>query len=297
MVDHGSRGFVVKKEILRKSIETCVPVRRFITQVDGMFASIHLNFNLKPHTVLESPMKKSMVLAVAVISASMLMNDLYAQPPEGRGDREGERKAGPRDGDRERGPRDGNRERGPRDGGERGPGRPGGEGGRGFGGFRMPPNPLMIAIDTDNDGELSSKELEGAVAALKKLDKNNDGKLSAEEMRPARPEGGLRGPGGPGAGRGSMMDRLMQADKNKDGKLQKDELPSFIADRLMETGDKNKDDVLDKEEIEALSKQGFGRPQRGDRPEGGRPPRGDRPDGERPPRGDRPEGVRPARPE
>jgi hypothetical protein len=56
-------------------------------------------------------------------------------------------------------------------------GGPGGPGGRGGGMMRM--LPLMTALDTDQDGELSAAEIEKAVAALKTLDKNKDGKLSA----------------------------------------------------------------------------------------------------------------------
>ena len=42
--------------------------------------------------------------------------------------------------------------------------------------FRMPPMPLMTALDKDGDGEISTAEIENAVAALKTLDKNQDGK-------------------------------------------------------------------------------------------------------------------------
>ena len=48
-------------------------------------------------------------------------------------------------------------------GGPQGPGR-----GRGPG---RPQHPLLVALDADQDGELSSDEIENAVAALKKLDK------------------------------------------------------------------------------------------------------------------------------
>lgn len=74
------------------------------------------------------------------------------------------------------------------------PARPGGAGDR--------PGPLglpvMMAIDSDGDRELSAAEIEGATRALKKLDKDGDGKLSSEELRP--PVADRRGPGGPAAG-------------------------------------------------------------------------------------------------
>jgi hypothetical protein len=56
----------------------------------------------------------------------------------------------------------------------------------------------MVALDADEDGEISEKEIEGAVEALKKLDKDDDGKLSREELRPEFPQG-FGGPGGRGA--------------------------------------------------------------------------------------------------
>ena len=44
--------------------------------------------------------------------------------------------------------------------------------------------PLMRALDTDRDGELSAEEIEDAVASLLMLDENGDGKLSREELAP-----------------------------------------------------------------------------------------------------------------
>lgn len=60
----------------------------------------------------------------------------------------------------------------------------GGRGGRGGGG-------LFRLLDVDRDGNLSAKEIEGAVAALMKLDSNNDGTLDAQEL--AIRGGGRRG--------------------------------------------------------------------------------------------------------
>lgn len=52
-----------------------------------------------------------------------------------------------------------------------------------------PMSPIVQALDTDGDGELSAEEIAHAAASLKKLDKNGDGKLSHEELRPAPPQG------------------------------------------------------------------------------------------------------------
>ncbi len=61
-----------------------------------------------------------------------------------------------------------------------------------------PRDPLMAALDTDEDGVLSATEIANAPAALAKLDVNHDGKLTSDEIRPAggrqhaahRPKGG-----------------------------------------------------------------------------------------------------------
>ncbi len=68
------------------------------------------------------------------------------------------------------------------------------------GGGGKPKHPVILAIDADGDGSLSTEEMNRAPAALKKLDRNGDGKLSRDEMRP-EPGGG----GGPG--RGGERDR------------------------------------------------------------------------------------------
>ncbi|MDA1053743.1 MAG: EF-hand domain-containing protein [Planctomycetota bacterium] len=174
-------------------------------------------------------------------------------------------------------------------GGGRGPGGPGGPDG-----IRPPPHPLEEALDTDGDHQLSAKEIENAVAALKTLDKNENGKIDEDELRPrfgGRPGGpggpGRGGPDGPGgrdagpdgpprdreAGRPSnnddMLARVLSFDKNEDGKLTKDEIPERMRG-LLTRGDTNGDGALDKEELAkiAASFQGQGA---GRRPEGAGP--------------------------
>jgi hypothetical protein len=69
----------------------------------------------------------------------------------------------------------------------------------GMNGHRLPPSPLMEALDANHDGVIDADEIANASAALKKLDKNGDGKLTQDELRPHRPPGGGDGPGwGPG---------------------------------------------------------------------------------------------------
>lgn len=89
----------------------------------------------------------------------------------------------------------------PRSKGHRGPGGQDGSRGRGMqanmppqqqGGQRPKP-PVISALDADNDGIISTRELNNAVEALKKLDKNNDGILTHEELRPQFGSRGDRG--------------------------------------------------------------------------------------------------------
>lgn len=218
-------------------------------------------------------------LAVGVVALSLLGEVVLAQPPEGRGPRgeQGEREPG------ERG------EGGRRGGFGRGFGGPEGGGGPGR---MMAMFPIMQALDKDEDGTLSSEEIDNAVAALKALDKNEDGKLTMEELMPMRGEGGFGGPGGPGgfggpAGPGggpeAMVARLMENDANGDGKLSQEELPERMAARMMERADEDGDGFLSKEEIEKsipAGRGGFGRGGRGagraegeGAPEGRRRPR------------------------
>lgn len=70
------------------------------------------------------------------------------------------------------------------------------------GGPPTPPvDPLVSALDTDADGELSENELAEAVTALRKADTDGDGAISAGEARPVRP---------PGAGAGDRAPRAQR---------------------------------------------------------------------------------------
>ena len=95
----------------------------------------------------------------------------------------------------------------------------GGRGGQGGSGGFLRMFPVMAALDSDGNGEISTEEIKGAVAALKKLDKNKDGKLTEDELRPnfggrggasgQRPSRGGEGrggqrPSGGGEGRGGQ---------------------------------------------------------------------------------------------
>jgi Ca2+-binding EF-hand superfamily protein len=44
-------------------------------------------------------------------------------------------------------------------------------------------DPILAALDTNSDGEISAAEIAAAATSLKKLDKNGDGQLSEDEVR------------------------------------------------------------------------------------------------------------------
>jgi Ca2+-binding EF-hand superfamily protein len=131
---------------------------------------------LRPKNILAA------ICVICALGAVAVMAQPPERPPQGENDR-----------DREGPPRDD--EGGPRQGPPRG------------GRYGRPPNPLMDALDTNHDGQLSAEEIANAPASLKKLDKNGDGKLTADELRPRRPSGrsrraGRRGPDDEGSGSG-----------------------------------------------------------------------------------------------
>lgn len=135
----------------------------------------------------------------------------------------------------------------------------------------MRANPVVQALDTDKDGEISADEIAKAPAALKTLDKNGDGKLSADELRPnMRGQGGERGGGR--ADTAEVVNNMMGFDKNGDGKLSADELPERMKG-IVARADTDKDGFATRDELtKALAAQGAGRPG-GDA--AGRPPAGD----------------------
>ena len=143
-------------------------------------------------------------------------------------------------------------------------------------------HPILSALDADQDGVISAKELANAAKVLAKLDKDGDGQLSREETRmnfgPGGPGGG-RGPGGPQAGNSDeMVKTLLGFDKNGDGKLSKDELPERMQ-AMFDRADVNHDGFLTRDELVKVaaqrSTQGGGE-DRGDGPRQG-------PGGMRPP--------------
>jgi len=140
------------------------------------------------------------------------------------------------------------------------PGGPGGPPGRGH----PPIPPIMAALDTDGDGELSAAEIANASAALKTLDKNGDGKLSAEELMPPLPGGTNQFRFAPPPGAKHPVPPIMAAlDTNGDGELDASEIANASASLLQL--DINGDGKLSRDE---LRPKGHGGPKGPGGPEG-----------------------------
>jgi hypothetical protein len=144
--------------------------------------------------------------------------------------------------------------------GPRGGGRHGGPGHGGPGRFH---NPVVRALDTDQNGELSATELTNAPAAIRTLDVNSDGTVSAEELHPARPADAPTPPAdapdrphhapqdGTTTDRPHPIDPVMLAlDANADGALSSSEINNATASLL--ALDLNKDGKLTPDELRPL---------------------------------------------
>jgi hypothetical protein len=151
-------------------------------------------------------------------------------------------------------PTDGSR--GPRSG-------PGGHGRGGHG------HPIVRALDTDKNHELSTQELANAAASIRTLDANSDGIISPEELRPVRPAGAPTPPGttqrpagaparkgdatprGDGTAHAHPIDPVMLAlDANADGSLSIAETANATAS--LTALDANKDGKLTPDELRPL---------------------------------------------
>jgi Ca2+-binding EF-hand superfamily protein len=104
-------------------------------------------------------------------------------------------------------------------------------------------------LDKNQDGKLTADELPDRLAArLKAADSNRDGAITRaelEEMLKKTPR--AKGPAGP-AGRADLQLMFQRADADGDGKLSREELPSQMAERLMQA-DTDGDGKLSKEEL------------------------------------------------
>jgi Ca2+-binding EF-hand superfamily protein len=100
-------------------------------------------------------------------------------------------------------------------------------------------NPVLDALDTDHDGEISSTEILNSSSALKKLDRNGDGRLTPDELIPDEE-----------AIQASII--MMRLDKNGDGSISEAERGSDDAEplrNLLRSADRNRDGVVTREEL------------------------------------------------
>jgi len=134
-----------------------------------------------------------------------------------------------------------------------------------------PPDPVIMAIDKNNDQKLSSREIRGAAKALLKLDKNRDKTLSQDELRPEPPkerrrrkrdeeEENQRPPAPPASAIFSAL------DTDSSGDLSEEELAA-AAESLAKL-DQDENGKLDSEEA-GLKRPEQGEDERGGRPQGG----------------------------
>ncbi len=179
-------------------------------------------------------------------------------------------------------------------------------GGRGEG--RGNPGQMFERLDANKDGKVSKSEIPAQAPQQVKdmlnrvFEKAGKEELSREEVmqavgQMAKDRGGNAQAGGRGPG--EMLQMLKQLDKNADGKVTQDEFPAEGGERLKglleRFGGGDSIDLKKAEEFAArMGREGEGRSEGGQRPEGDRP----RPDGERRPEGaprgeGRPEGDRP----
>lgn len=116
--------------------------------------------------------------------------------------------------------------------GPEGPANRGGQGGP----FRS--DPLLGALDTDHNGELSAEEIGAAATSLLTLDKNGNGQIDAEEMKPRAMT--------PAERLHHFMDEF---DANKDGRIERNETPDRMQGSAFDQIDTNHDGLLDQEEL------------------------------------------------
>jgi Ca2+-binding EF-hand superfamily protein len=106
--------------------------------------------------------------------------------------------------------------------------------------FRM--MPVLMALDTDRDGIISTSEIANSAVALLTLDKNHDNKLSAEECGLGTPH-----PAGAALVFMRLHPVLAALDANHDGEISASEILNAPAALL--TLDKNRDGQLTEGEL------------------------------------------------
>lgn len=128
---------------------------------------------------------------------------------------------------------------------------------------KPPPHPIWVALDTDENGEISAEEIEKAAEALAELDANEDGKITRDEVKPPKPPEEQLAP------KIKRPPPLVAAlDEDQDGKLSEKEIRD--ADKSLKSLDHNDDDEITGDEMFGPPPEGQQAPAQGG---GQRPPR------------------------
>jgi Ca2+-binding EF-hand superfamily protein len=104
-------------------------------------------------------------------------------------------------------------------------------------------HPVLAALDTNGDGEISASEIRNASASLRVLDANGDGKLVEGELRP---DGAVLG----------ASNIMLALDANGDGRISMDERKGPIAARftgVLNRADKGKGYITEEDLVRELS--------------------------------------------
>ena len=120
-------------------------------------------------------------------------------------------------------------------------------------------HPVLAALDSDHDGEISASEIRNAAAALKTLDKNRDGSLTPNEVLPdpvdnavahvfswldTNGDGLISTPERANPRAAGLPELLEAADRNKDGFITEEELTKEIRLRALLHGIKTNEQIL-----------------------------------------------------
>jgi Ca2+-binding EF-hand superfamily protein len=111
-----------------------------------------------------------------------------------------------------------------------------------------PPMPLLKALDADEDGKISTEEMEAATTALRNMDTDGDGAVTKEELRPKPQEGMPTAPKDDSYEAGPRQGPPAEDDKGGGGEA-RPQRPKHPVPPLMAAMDKNRDGKLSTEEI------------------------------------------------